>query len=75
MELLKPFLVQVRQFFINKFTFQYGTIKTFNPFLNNAPALAFTFQYGTIKTIQFGISILVFFTFTFQYGTIKTWNH
>ncbi len=54
------------------FTFQYGSIKTSNPYTDPLLTIKFTFQYGSIKTVAILIKLGSMILFTFQYGSIKT---
>ncbi len=55
-----------------RFTFQYGSIKTIADSGNRHEFETFTFQYGSIKTEMVNTLKKYAERFTFQYGSIKT---
>ena len=57
---------------LQKFQFQYGTIKRLVEFAKDVLEKIFQFQYGTIKSLLFLKIVISPNLFQFQYGTIKS---
>ena len=72
MFLLRPLTVKAPHRPVNKFTFQYVSIKTAIGSFDCVYLISFTFQYVSIKTKISNNHGQIVLKFTFQYVSIKT---